>query len=302
MFILFQVDEKQQEAIELPFNQRFALVQGIPMLEELNRELIATSQKVTLTYEIYYDKAQELPTLTAAIHLPITEGTVVEALQQPVIDNQDIDPEDAKVFLNLFQKNAPKQKRKRSVKKRKTGTNLEQEAANKEKIIQVPYSQGRMTVKFATFLKVGFLFFLLLAGFYLGKSVQSEPKIPSEVSEQLDNLEKQVQQQPKIDTFSRYFLTQYYGGTTNNKEVQAKVKRYVDKEIVSALKGTESHLKSVLPWNIQKKEDVWEVAYVLTLQKEREFTMVHVQFSIKEQDKQYKVMTVPKEEPFEINE
>ena len=122
------------------------------------------------------------------------------------------------------------------------------------------------------------------------------------MSEQLDNLEKQVQQQPKIDTFSRYFLTQYYGGTANNKEVQAKVKRYVDKDIVSALKGTESHLKSVLPWNIQKKEDVWEVAYVLTLQEEREFTMVHVQFSIKEQDKQYKVMTVPKEEPFEINE
>lgn len=272
------------------------------MLEELNRELVATNQKATVTYEIYYDKEQELPTLTAAVHLPITKGTIVEALQQPVIDNQDIDPEDAKVFLNLFQKNAPKQKRKRSAKKRKTGTNIEQKVSSKEKIIQVPYTEGRMTIKFATFFKVVFLFFLLLMGFYLGKFVQSAPKISNEESEQLNNLEKQVQQQPKIDTFSRYFLSQYYDGTTNNHKVQEKVKRYVDKEIVSDLEGTESKLKSVLPWNIQKKEDVWEVTYVLTLQKEHELTMVHVQFSIKEQNRQYKVTTVPKEEPFELNE
>ncbi|MGC3051217.1 hypothetical protein ACPTKJ_15445, partial [Enterococcus faecalis] len=74
-------------------------------------------------------------------------------------------------------------------------------------------------VKFTTFLKIMCLFILLLGTFYLGKSVQSVPKISSEVTEQLNNLEKQVQQLTKIDTFSRFFLSNYYTGTKEDDKV-----------------------------------------------------------------------------------
>lgn len=157
-------------------------------------------------------------------------------------------------------------------------------------------------VKFTTFLKIMGLFFLLLGTFYLGKSVQSKPKIPSEVSEQLNNLEKQVQQQPQIDTFSRYFLTNYYTGTTEGEKVQERINRFVDKGVLKDVPGTDKQVKSILPWEAKRKGSTWHLAYIVTLQDPQEQTTTQqVSFSIKEQDQHYKVMTVPKEEPFEIN-
>ncbi len=193
MWIEFSTEEQNRSVVDLPMKQRLPLVQGIPLLEETSRELLAIHQQAVIDYFIYNEKNQDLATLEATLTLPVEGQTIVEAIQAPVRDNEEVDSEDAKAFLALFEKSLPKDKRTQGTKKRKTETNTEKNAASKEKIIQVPYTEGRMTVKFATFLKVMFLFFLLLAGFYLGKSVQSEPKIPSEVSEQLNNLEKQVQ-------------------------------------------------------------------------------------------------------------
>lgn len=63
------------------------------------------------------------------------------------------------------------------------------------------------------------------------------------MSEQLNNLEKQVQQQAKIDTFSRFFLSNYYTGTKEDDKVQEKIKRFVDKETLKEFRGTEEKSK-----------------------------------------------------------
>ncbi|EHK9432941.1 TPA: hypothetical protein UYA64_001770 [Enterococcus faecium] len=303
MWIEFSTEEQNRSVVDLPMKQRLPLVQGIPLLEETSRELLAINQQAVIDYFIYNEKNQDLATLEATLILPVEGQTIVEAIQAPVRDNEEVDSEDAKAFLALFEKSLPKDKRTQGTKKRKTETNTEKNAASKEKIIQVPYTEGRMTVKLATFLKVMFLFFLLLAGFYLGKSVQSEPKIPSEVSEQLNNLEKQVQQQTKIDTFSRFFLSNYYTGTKEDDKVQEKIKRFVDKEALKEFQGTEEQIKSILPWEVKRDGSTWLVSYVINLQDSQEKTTTQkVTFSIKEQEKQYRVMTVPKEESFEINQ
>ncbi|HAP9673202.1 TPA: hypothetical protein IWK89_000804 [Enterococcus faecium] len=303
MWIEFSTEEQNRSVVDLPMKQRLPLVQGIPLLEETSRELLAIHQQVVIDYCIYNEKNQDLATLEATLTLPVEGQTIVEAIQAPVRDNEEVDSEDARAFLALFEKSLPKDKRTQGTKRRKTGTNTKQKTASQELIVQAPYTRGRMIVKFATFLKVMFLFFLLLGGFYLGKSVQSEPKIPSEVSEQLNNLEKQVQQQAKIDTFSRFFLSNYYTGTKEDDKVQEKIKRFVDKETLKEFRGTEEKIKSILPWEVKRDGSTWQVSYVINLQNNQEkITMQQVTFSIKEQEKQYRVMTVPKEESFEINQ
>ncbi len=240
---------------------------------DINAKLIKISALQRLKVVITKYTKDEKVIHAETIHLPVSEETNFEAL------------------LASFNQEKPPKRKKVSPEKEK-----------RRFVIQVPYTEGRMIIKLATFLKVMFLFFLLLGGFYLGKSVQSEPKIPSEVSEQLNNLEKQVKQQPQIDTFSRYFLTNYYTGITEGEKVKERINRFVDKSVLKDVSGTDKQVKSILPWEATRKGSTWHLTYIVTLQDPQEQTTTQqVSFSIKEQEQQYKVITVPKEEPFEIN-
>ncbi|MEW4403881.1 hypothetical protein AB1I62_09215 [Enterococcus sp. AN402] len=240
---------------------------------DINAKLIKLSALRRLKVVITKYTKDEKVIHTEIFHLPVSEETNFEAL------------------LDSFNQEKPPKRKKASSEKEK-----------RRFVVQPPYTERRMTVKLAMFLKIMCLFFLLLGTFYLGKSVQSEPKIPSEVSEQLNNLEKQVQQQPQIDTFSRYFLTNYYTGITEGEKVQERINRFVDKGLLKDVSGTDKQVKSILPWEAKRKGSTWHLAYIVTLQDPQEQTTTQqVSFSIKEQDQQYKVMTIPKEEPFEIN-
>ena len=240
---------------------------------DINAKLIKISALQRLKVVITKYTKDEKVIHTETIHLPVSEETNFEAL-----------------FASFNQEKPPKRKKASPEKEKRSF------------VIHPPYTEGRMMVKFTTFLKIMCLFFLLLGTFYLGKSVQSEPKISSEVTEQLNNLEKQVQQQTKIDTFSRFFLSNYYTGTKEDDKVQEKIKRFVDKETLKEFRGTEEKIKSILPWEVKRDGSTWLVSYVINLQDSQEKTTTQkVTFSIKEQEKQYRVMTVPKEEPFEIN-
>lgn len=299
MWIEFSTEEQKRSVVDLPMKQRLPLVQGIPLLEETSRELLAINQQAVIDYFIYNEKNQDLATLEATLTLPVEGQTMVEAIQAPVRDNEEVDSEDAKAFLALFEKSLPKNKRTQVPKKKKK----EPQKVNQELTIQAPYGKGKIPIKVTLIVKIFLVLFLPLVGFYLGKSVQSEPKIPSEVSEQLNNLGKQVQQQTKIDTFSRFFLSNYYTGTKEDDKVQEKIKRFVDKETLKEFRGTEEKIKSILPWEVKRDGSTWQVSYVINLQNNKEKTTIQqVTFSIKEQEKQYRVMTVPKEESFEINQ
>lgn len=302
MWIEFSTEEQKGAVVDLPMKQRLPLVQGIPLLEETNQELLAIHQQAVIDYFIYNEKDQELATLKATLTLPVEGQTMVEAIQAPVWASEEVDSEDAKAFLALFEKSLPKDKRTQGIKRRKIGRNKEEKTAGQELTIQVPYTEGRMTVKFAPFLKIMCLFFFLLGAFYLGKTVPFPAKISDKGNAQWKALEKQVQQQPQIDTFSRYFLTNYYTGTTEKEKVQERINRFVDKGVVNDVQGTDKQVKSMLLWEAKRKGATWHLSYILTFQDRHEQTTTQqVSFSIKEQDQQYKVLTVPKEAPFEIN-
>lgn len=303
MWIEFSTDQQKRSVVDLPMNQRLPLVQGIPLLEETSRELLAINQQAVIDYFIYNEKNQDLATLEATLTLPVEGQKIVEAIQAPVRDNEEVDSEDARAFLALFEKSLPKGKQTQKTKKRKPRMNTKKNSVDQELVIQVPYTKGRTNVKFATFLKVVSLFFILLVGFYLGKSVQSEPKGSNEVSEQWNNLEKQVQHQAKIDTFSRFFLTNYYTGTNDPDKTQEQIKRFVEKDVLRKFQGTEEQIKSIFPWDVKYQGSTLKVSYVITLQNPQETVKTQqVTFSIKEQGDQFKVSSVPQEEAFEINQ
>lgn len=104
MWIEFSTEEQNRSVVDLPMKQRLPLVQGIPLLEETSRELLAIHQQVVIDYCIYNEKNQDLATLEATLTLPVEGQTIVEAIQAPVRDNEEVDSEDARAFLALFEK------------------------------------------------------------------------------------------------------------------------------------------------------------------------------------------------------
>lgn len=119
MWIEFSTEEQKRSVVDLPMKQRLPLVQGIPLLEETSRELLAINQQAVIDYFIYNEKNQDLATLEATLTLPVEGQTIVEAIQAPVRDNEEVDSEDAKAFLALFEKSLPKNKRTQGTKKGK---------------------------------------------------------------------------------------------------------------------------------------------------------------------------------------
>ncbi|WPH48350.1 hypothetical protein SHT67_14320 (plasmid) [Enterococcus faecalis] len=302
MWIEFFIEDTRHSIIDLPLNKRLPMVQGIPLLEEVNRELLASKQEETIDYFVYTEKNQELATLAATLTLPVENQTMVEAIVAPVRNNKEIDSEDAQAFLALFKKSLPKEKRLKETKKKKIEPKIPQNKSNKELFIHIPWSRGK-GVKLTTFFKCAFLFFLPLIGIHIGRVTQPEPKIPDEVKNQQISLEKQVQQQDKIDTFSRFFLTNYYTGLKDKRKVQDQVERFVEKDVLNDFSGTEEKVKSILPWNKEYKNKEWQVSFVITLQGTKEQTTTQkVSFSIKEKNGKYKVQNVPESERFVINE
>ncbi|MDT2486299.1 MULTISPECIES: hypothetical protein [Enterococcus] len=263
-----EIDDFLQHPEELFYFEDF-----ITRIIDINAKLIKISTIQRLKVVITKYTKDEKVIHTEAIRLPVSEETNFEAL------------------LASFNQEKPLKRKKVSPEKEK-----------RRFVIHPPYTEGRMTVKLTMFLKIICLFFILLGTFYLGTMVPSHSKISDEVNAQWNELEKQVQQQPQIDTFSRYFLTNYYTGTTEGEKVQEKINRFVDKGVLKDFQGTDKQVKSILPWEAKRKGSTWYLAYILTFQDSQEQTTTQqVSFSIKEQDQQYKVTTVPKEEHFEIN-
>lgn len=50
---------------------------------------------------------------------------------------------------------------------------------------------------------------------------------------ELNTLTEQVNEQNKVETFTRFFLTNYYSGKTDAKTRQAVLKKFVKKETLS---------------------------------------------------------------------
>lgn len=161
MWIEFSFENPKRSIVDLPTNQRLPLVQGIPLLEETSRELVASDRQAEVDYLIYTEKNQDLPTLEATLTLPVKGQTIVEAIQAPVRDNDEVDSEDAEEFLSLFEKSVPKNKRPPKPKIKK-----------KEKVI---HPKEKRTINKKPFLYVGISILALMAGVVLFMMLNKQP-------------------------------------------------------------------------------------------------------------------------------
>lgn len=290
MYISFDLEEAQVEKIALPVHQRFSLVQGLLLLEQVNQELLVTKQTGSVTYLLYVDKEQEAPILEAELSLPIQQESMLAALTDPVTNDETLDPTEVKNFLRLVNQSLPKKQRAKK---------------NKQKT-EKQVSREPNPIKNKRFLVVGmatiFGLCLLMGGFFLGQSQQAMPESKEGgINKELTALTEQVNNQNKVETFARFFLTNYYSGKTETKTRQRVLEKFVKKENLSDFLTQENRAKSMFPWAITKKNKQWTVSFIVVLvNKHDEQETKKITFNAEETMDHYLVLERPVEEEFNL--
>jgi hypothetical protein len=285
MYISFDLEATQAEKIALPVHQRFSLVQGLLLLEQANQEVLATKQGGTIAYFLYTGKEQELPILEAELLLPVKQKDMLDVLLDPTLD-----PIEVKNFLQLVNQSLPKKQRAKSNKK----------STEKKATIDTKPVKKKVFLSVSLITLIGLI--LLMSGFLLGKT-NSTPyqEKELEVKKELNTLTEQVNEQNKVETFTRFFLTNYYSGKTDAKTRQAVLKKFVKKETLSDFLSEKSRARSMFPWEVKKKDKQWTIAFIVVLINEKdEQSTKKITFTAEETKEQLVVMERPTEEDFEL--
>ena len=78
MFILFTTKQSHVLLNELGFNRKIDLVQGIEQLTKINAALKKSTDRILITYEIYYNVTDEKAFVRETMTLPVVEETVLQ--------------------------------------------------------------------------------------------------------------------------------------------------------------------------------------------------------------------------------
>lgn len=282
--------------MELPTDKRIPLVQAVPLLNSASAELTAVNLEVSITYELYQNQSDEHFLLEAVLVLPITQGTTIEAIQHPIVDSNDYSFEEKEQFLALFGK---QNKRKNVSAKNATKTQKDTQESKKEK-------KSKSGKKWQYLLLIPILFLVCIVGLitsqvYLNQSRQTNIST-NELKKKVEELETTVEVSGKLDTFSRFFITNLLSGVTDEIAFQDQVKKYIDKEVLKDVSPTEDKIKSILPWETKRDGNNWKLSYVITTEdKTKKAQMEKISFTIAPNEKGFQVVSVPERESFSIN-
>lgn len=105
LFILFTTKQSHVLLNELGFNKKIDLVQGIEQLTKINADLKKSTDRILITYEIYYNVTDEKAFVRETMTLPVVEETVLQNMVQTVETNEEVRQEDLEAFLHLFKRN-----------------------------------------------------------------------------------------------------------------------------------------------------------------------------------------------------
>lgn len=105
LFILFTTKQSHVLLNELGFNRKIDLVQGIEQLTKINADLKKSTDRILITYEIYYNVTDEKAFVRETMTLPVVEETVLQNMVQTVETNEEVRQEDLEAFLHLFKRN-----------------------------------------------------------------------------------------------------------------------------------------------------------------------------------------------------
>lgn len=297
MYIQFSYEPELQEYIELPIEKMIPLVQAIPLLNSASAELTALGKEGAVSFLLYREQGDTQSILDADIHLPIVNGTTIEAIQQPIMESDDYSSAEKEQFLSLFGK-TKKSRGLPKVKQSKVKPPVNDTKEKQEKKI--------FPVKWLYLATVPLVLLLTIGGFLIGQSTTGEKSVAVESMDQLEKkvnaLEDQLAVTGQLDTFSRFFITNYFSGKKDELQFHDQVKPFVDKELLQEIKPTQEKVKSILPWTMERKGEGWQVAYVVTLETiDNKTDKELMTFLIKEENGQYIVSSVPQRERFSIN-
>lgn len=74
LFILFTTKQSHVLLNELGFNRKIDLVQGIEQLTKINADLKKSTDRILITYEIYYNVTDEKAFVRETMTLPVVGG------------------------------------------------------------------------------------------------------------------------------------------------------------------------------------------------------------------------------------
>lgn len=298
----------QTDELELPLNQKMDLDKGFIQLKRQNEELLARSEIGWCSFAIYAE-GQEIPAYEGEFELPVQDFHLVQMIENKFKEEGEIDSQ-VQAFLEVLNHSLPKPYRLKLEK------NVKQE--KRKKIERIPVKEARESPDKREYPiqevskrrnKTRFLVpFLLIIGFlltqtayFLLKTNQSTQEI-TKLHDQLEIMEERVNSQGQLDTFCRYFLTNFYSKESDEEEYQEKNKVFLSNQLIDQISPTETPVKSILLWNIQSKKQHWIVSYVISLEEsEGKQVTKKVTFMLEEKNKQYQVIQLPESENFEIN-
>ncbi|HAP5934888.1 TPA: type III secretion system protein PrgD, partial [Enterococcus faecalis] len=185
LFILFTTKQSHVLLNELGFNRKIDLVQGIEQLTKINADLKKSTDRILITYEIYYNVTDEKAFVRETMTLPVVEETVLQNMVQTVETNEEVKQEDLEAFLHLFKRNVSNKSKRIG---RSTGS-LKKKAEKQQK------STVFTTISRYSYFSVALLIFLAV-GVFTGASFGSQSKPTSQndskLEERLTHLQEQV--------------------------------------------------------------------------------------------------------------
>lgn len=295
MFILFTTKQSHVLLNELGFNKKIDLVQGIEQLTKINADLKKSTDRILITYEIYYNVTDEKAFVRETMTLPVVEETVLQNMVQTVETNEEVKQEDLEAFLHLFKRNVSNKPKRVG---RSTGS-LKKKAEKQQK------STVFTTISRYSYFSVALLIFLAV-GVFTGASFGSQSKLTSQndkLEERLTHLQEQVHEQPQVDVVARFFLSSLYSGEESDKATQKQVKKYVSEGVLKEIKGSKEQIRTLFLWESKKEGNQWLLTYVVTLKVAKEETEIRqMKVAMGKKNNNYQVTELPEEKEFTINE
>ncbi len=276
-------------------NKKISLTHGIEELSKVNDSFTETMDNLPLTYELYHNLMDEQAFVRETMTLPVIEETILQNMVRAVELNEEIRQEDLAAFLRLFRRNVSNQPKKAG---RATGLSKKKEEKQlKSTVFTTIFRYSYFSVALLVFLAVG-----IFAGATFS-SQKTTSQNDSKLEERLTRLQEQTNEQPQVDVVARFFLSSLYSGEENDKATQKQVRKYVTDEVIEEIKGSKEQVRTLFLWEAKKEGKQWFLTYVVTLKSAKEETSIRqIKVIMEKKTTSYRVIELPKEKEFFINE
>lgn len=112
------------------------------------------------------------------------------------------------------------------------------------------------------------------------REIEQLTKKEHQLQERIAFAEELATKQPQIDTFSRYFITNYYSGEMAEERYRKKLQSFLTEKVAKQISPQKEKVKSILSWEMKKEGKHWQIAYVITLETEKKTQETKSVFSI----------------------